>query len=224
MTINVPDRGGGGTADPASDKHARNLQRNVPLKKSRVPLKYQGIKRVKSRGRGPEEAGHEKTGYTQKEVWNWLYLDEAGETVVGPPPSPYDVPAYGSDPPAADKAVSVQFSPTEFLTATSRLAHLDLEGFERFVGNTFDRALAGARSGRTQSSELLDASKPDSGLDVEESSLRGVPGESSLHSERDTDTYVWRDSCRYVTPLPSSTSRHVYMDLSVTFQNRILHM
>ncbi len=40
-------------------------------------------------------------------------------------------------------------SPSEFLSATSRLAHLNLEGFERFVGNTFDRALQGSRTGKT---------------------------------------------------------------------------
>ena len=51
-----------------------------------------------------------------------------------------------------DKSVSVQFSPVEFLQATNRLAHLNLEGFERFVGNTIDRALAGARA---KSSDVL---------------------------------------------------------------------
>ena len=93
----------------------------------------------------------------------------------------------------AEAGVSVQFSPTEFLSATSRLAHLDLEGFERFVGNTFDRAIAGARAGRTKSADILDGSPPqmDSGGDG-----GGEPTVIVDGLERDTDTYVWRDSCR----------------------------
>ncbi len=68
VTINVPDKngGGGGGAGVEADRQ-RQVQRNPPLRKSKVPLKYQGIKRVKSRGR--EEGGEhpEKTGYSQKE-------------------------------------------------------------------------------------------------------------------------------------------------------------
>ena len=197
VTINVPDRTG--TAATEQSERQRNLHRNPPLKKSRVPLKYQGIKRVKSRAR---VEGHEKTGYNQKEVWNWLYLEEDGELLEGTEPSSSTASSsldqYMDDPAADKSGVSVQFSPTEFLSATTRLAHLDLEGFERFVGSTFDRALAGARTGRTQSSDLLDSSKPDSGMEdpvpspVEQTDL----AKGSDH--RDTDTYVWRDSCRYI--------------------------
>ena len=92
-----------------------------------------------------------------------------------------------SDLSGAEPGVSVQFSPTEFLSATSRLAHLDLEGFERFVGNTFDRAIAGARSGRTKSADIL-----ENGGEAEDRRVEPVSGKK----ERDTDIYVWRDSCR----------------------------
>ena len=214
VTINVPDKNG---ADSSGEKQ-RNIQRNPPLKKSKVPLKYQGIKRVKSRTRS--EDPHEKTGYSQKEVWNWLYLEESGEAGLEPtrpcvdPSGPCVNAAYScvdtsltctdpySDhysPGTTDKSVSIQFSPTEFLSATSRLAHLDLEGFERFVGNTFDRALAGARSGRAQSTDLLESSSAEECNPLEElvvlepSSLDVSP---TSQCERDTDTYVWRDSCR----------------------------
>lgn len=213
MTINVPDKKG----EDSGEKQI-NIQRNPPLKKSKVPLKYQGIKRVKSRNRSEDQ--HEKTGYSQKEVWNWLYLEESGET--GLEPSHPCVDPTGAcvnstyscvdtslsctdpysdyySPGTTDKSVSIQFSPTEFLSATTRLAHLDLEGFERFVGNTFDRALAGARGGRTKSSDLIESSSaeesnPLEGLVVlEPSSLDSSP---TSQCERDTDTYVWRDSCR----------------------------
>ena len=190
VTINVPD--GAGTEQ--SEKQ-RNIQRNPPLKKSRVPLKYQGIKRVKSRGR-VEEVGHEKTGYNQKEVWNWLYLEEDGDLDQPPSSSSSSIDQYMDDQGPDKSGVSVQFSPTEFLSATTRLAHLDLEGFERFVGSTFDRALAGARTGRAQSSDLLETSKPDSGV---EDPVPSPVEHTVLHKDgghRDTDTYVWRDSCR----------------------------
>jgi hypothetical protein len=71
VTINVPDKNGGGGGAAVSDNdRQRHVQRNPPLRKSKVPLKYQGIKRVKSRGReeSAEELQHaEKSGYSQKE-------------------------------------------------------------------------------------------------------------------------------------------------------------
>jgi hypothetical protein len=84
VTINVPDKnggggGGGGGGGTVEGDRQRHVQRNPPLRKSKVPLKYQGIKRVKSRGREEEQqqqqqqqqqlADHtaEKTGYSQKE-------------------------------------------------------------------------------------------------------------------------------------------------------------
>ncbi len=68
VTINVPDKNGGGSGAGVEADRQRQVQRNPPLRKSKVPLKYQGIKRVKSRG-GREEGGEhpEKTGYSQKE-------------------------------------------------------------------------------------------------------------------------------------------------------------
>ena len=38
-------------------------------------------------------------------------------------------------------AVEVQFSPQEFFDSSTRLAHLDLDGFEQFVGNTLEKAI-----------------------------------------------------------------------------------
>ena len=197
VTINVPDVG--------EDVHhlytekPRVLLRKPPLKKSKVPLKYQGIKRVKSKSKTQRhEHSHsgqmtDKTGYSQKEVWNWLYLEEAAKN------NGLGIEAYPDDRDAAEareKSVSVQFSPVEFLQATSRLAHLNLEGFERFVGSTIDRALAGARA---KSSDVLDARDKDKETPVldnphpsliEHSGGREVAGQG----DRDTDMYVGQDT------------------------------
>lgn len=94
--------------------------------------------------------------------------------------------------------VSVQFSPTEFLSATTRLAHLDLEGFERFVGNTFDRAINSAKAGRTKSTDLL--TENDVNEDSGEGGMEEVDVVDTCDVEcgvqGDTDTYVWKDTCR----------------------------
>lgn len=144
-----------------------------------------------------------------------MYLEESGEILdpshhhcLDPSHSCLDPSHpcsdhYSESPslPRGPKSVSVQFSPTEFLSATTRLAHLDLEGFERFVGSTFDRAVAGARPHRAQSSDLLDASSPEASERLETSDLSDPSSLEPNHGrerecERDTDTYVWRDSCR----------------------------
>ena len=193
VTINVPDVG--------EDVHhlytekPRVLLRKPPLKKSKVPLKYQGIKRVKSKSKTQkhEHGGIDKSGYSQKEVWNWLYLEEAAKN------NGFNIEAYEAYPDdggeaaeAREKSVSVQFSPVEFLQATSRLAHLNLEGFERFVGNTIDRALAGARA---KSSDVLDARDKDKEPPVLAASIVDCPAskEAGHPGDRDTDVYVGQD-------------------------------
>ena len=161
-----------------------------------------------------------KNGYSQKEVWNWLHLDEdnkvmsvANHTFVSTTCSvrgeggcaanggnvrhfesaDYEGDLCCDNVDASDEGkagVSVQFSPSEFLSATTRLAHLDLEGFERFVGNTFDRAIAGAKAGRTKSSDLL--------LDNDTVKDNEVDENDNRDECIDTDTYVWKDTCRFV--------------------------
>ena len=197
VTINVPDVG--------EDVHhlytekPRVLLRKPPLKKSKVPLKYQGIKRVKSKSKTQRHEHHsgqmtDKTGYSQKEVWNWLYLEEAAKN------SGFHIEAHEADPDdareaaeAREKSVSVQFSPVEFLQATNRLAHLNLEGFERFVGNTIDRALAGARA---KSSDVLDARDKDKEtpvLDNHTSLTESSGSREATQGDQDTDVYVGQD-------------------------------
>ena len=218
VTINVPDVG--------EDVHhlytekPRVLLRKPPLKKSKVPLKYQGIKRVKSKSKTQkhEHNGNgvfDKSGYSQKEVWNWLYLEEAAKN------NGFNIETYemedgsgGVDGDMArEKSVSVQFSPVEFLQATNRLAHLNLEGFERFVGSTIDRALAGARA---KSSDVLDArdkDKENPSLDhqqvIDKSLGNKNNPESHLYttSDRDTDMYVGKDP--NIPLCPHKTSRPV---------------
>ena len=85
---------------------------------------------------------------------------------------------------AREKSVSVQFSPVEFLQATNRLAHLNLEGFERFVGNTIDRALAGARA---KSSDVLDAGSESGSQDKDKEIPHLDQSLIDCTSERDTD-------------------------------------
>ena len=204
VTINVPDAGEepggqggqGGSGDPNnlySDK-PRVLLRKPPLRKSKVPLKYQGIKRVKSKSK-TQKHDHVSAGYSQKEVWNWLYLEEAAksnglnvenyESYDGEF-SPDDIARM-----AREKSVSVQFSPVEFLQATNRLAHLNLEGFERFVGNTIDRALAGARA---KSSDVLDAGSESGSQDKDKETPHLDQSLIDCTSGRDTDMYVVKDS------------------------------
>ena len=198
VTINVPDVG--------EDVHhlytekPRVLLRKPPLKKSKVPLKYQGIKRVKSKSKTQRHEHHsgqmtDKTGYSQKEVWNWLYLEEAAKN------NGFNIEAHEAYPDdgreaaeAREKSVSVQFSPVEFLQATNRLAHLNLEGFERFVGNTIDRALAGARA---KSSDVLDARDKDKEtpvLDNQTPLTESSGGREAAQGDRDTDVYVGQDN------------------------------
>ena len=59
VTINVPDVGE--DVHPPVYAHAdksRVLLRKPPLRKSKVPLKYQGIKRVKSKSKTQKHVGH----------------------------------------------------------------------------------------------------------------------------------------------------------------------
>ena len=68
--------------------------------------------------------------------------------------------------------------------ATNRLAHLNLEGFERFVGSTIDRALAGAR---TKSSDPLESREV-----ADEQSEEAVYLQHEV--EHDTDMYVSKEA------------------------------
>jgi len=195
VTINVPDVGE--ELHNVFSEKPRVLLRKPPLRKSKVPLKYQGIKRVKSKSKTQkhEHGMLEKCGYSQKEVWNWLYLEEAARS------NGFNLESYPAhetedqNPESKEKSVSVQFSPAEFLQATNRLAHLNLEGFERFVGNTIDRALAGARA---KSSEVLDACDKDKENQILDQSLIDASSKNNEvylnRSERDTDMYVSKES------------------------------
>ena len=192
MTIAVPD--GGEEVGPAEKQ--RVLLRKPPLRKSKVPLKYQGIKRVKSKSKTAkhDHSSRDAAGYSQKEVWNWLYLEEAAKNNrlnIASQPGPESTTDLNGD--LREKSVSVQFSPAEFLQATNRLAHLNLEGFERFVGNTIDRALAGARA---KSSDVLDASDKDKENQNLDQSLIDTAGKNNAGGvERDTENmYVSPES------------------------------
>ena len=210
VTINVPDaceepgghgghggqggQGGQGDQNNLYSEKPRVLLRKPPLRKSKVPLKYQGIKRVKSKSK-TQKHDHVSAGYSQKEVWNWLYLEEAAKSngLSLENYESYDGEFSADDIArmAREKSVSVQFSPVEFLQATNRLAHLNLEGFERFVGNTIDRALAGARA---KSSDVLDAGSESGSQDKDKENPHLDQSLIDCGSERDTDMYVVKDS------------------------------
>ena len=123
VTISVPDSGGG--------------SRHPPERRNNVPLKYRGIKRVKNKTQTqtkPDTRMFDKCGYSRREVWNWLQ-PEKGEIED----------SVNNNRPASQGVVSVEFSTAEFLAATGRLAHLDLDRFDQFVGNTIDRAVTKSR-------------------------------------------------------------------------------
>jgi len=195
VTINVPDVGE--DVHHVFSEKPRVLLRKPPLRKSKVPLKYQGIKRVKSKSKTQkhEHGMLDKSGYSQKEVWNWLYLEEAAKNNGLNIESNPGHENQDQNLESKEKSVSVQFSPAEFLQATNRLAHLNLEGFERFVGNTIDRALAGARA---KSSEVLDACDKDKENQILDQSLIDTSSKNNEvylnGSERDTDVYVSKES------------------------------
>ena len=113
----------------------------------------------------------------------------------------------GEEEGAPERGVSVQFSPAEFLQvaanhqsltfkllfqATNRLAHLNLEGFERFVGSTIDRALAGAR---TKSSDPLESREAGDEQSEEAVYLQHdeVEHDTDMYVSKETD--VRRSSC-----------------------------
>jgi len=137
VTISVPSAGPG-------------LHRILPLRKSKVPLKYQGIKRVKTKTRTQPKPGEpvEKSGYSRNEVWHWLDPENGGESRLG---DLYSVSAKKKPP-----VVRLELSAGEFLAATNRLQHLDLEGMDSFVGNTIDRAVDKvARTGRNNQHDRI---------------------------------------------------------------------
>ena len=95
------------------------------------------------------EEKFEKFGYSKTEVWNWLYAEQAGNAVTGSTGNTGNIKDIYSVP---QKLKSIcnginkaedEFTKTadDFLNASNRLAHLDLEGFEAFVGNTLEKAL-----------------------------------------------------------------------------------
>lgn len=111
----------------------------------------------------------EKFGYSSNEVWNWLYIEDelalqgaqqgskrTSNIIPEQLKDLYSIPTKthrtqplkeaesnnGQMESEPNKTVEVQFSPHEFFTASSRLAHLDLDGFETFVGNTLEKAIA----------------------------------------------------------------------------------
>ena len=100
----------------------------------------------------------EKFGYSKNEVWNWLYTDNEEEngtrTATTTIKDLYSVPDKNKkvneemqveDVEAEDDddggQIEVKFSPYEFLGASNRLAHLDIDGFDNFVGNTLEKAI-----------------------------------------------------------------------------------
>ncbi len=74
-------------------------------------------------------------------------------------------------------SVEVQFSPQEFLDSSNRLAHLDLDGLERFVGNTLEKAIAKRQRQRMKEMQALDHRD-----DYEVEMVTG-PGELDEHVE-----------------------------------------
>jgi hypothetical protein len=105
-----------------------------------------------SNDRSNELRKFEKFGYSRNEVWNWLYTDEDENEDAAQTTKPelvperlrdlYSVPQKAYKTAENGRTVEVRFSPHEFVTASSRLEHLDLNGLEEFVGNTLEKAMA----------------------------------------------------------------------------------
>lgn len=71
-----------------------------------------------------------KFGYSQKEVWNWLYTDHDINQNCNSKKVPNN------------KAVEVKFSLSEFVDSYKRLSGLNLEGFPEFVNKTLEAILS----------------------------------------------------------------------------------
>ena len=102
-------------------------------------------------------------------------------------------------------AANYQSIAFKLFQATNRLAHLNLEGFERFVGSTIDRALAGARtksSDPLESREVADEEQPEEAVYLQHEQV-----------EHDTDMYVSKEadvrraSCGHSRPVCESCLR-----------------
>ena len=90
----------------------------------------------------------EKFGYSKNEVWNWLYTENENEVKVTQ--DVYSVPVkkkmqVEDIEDEEEGGIEVKFSPYEFLGASNRLAHLDIDGFDNFVGNTLEKAIVKKR-------------------------------------------------------------------------------
>ena len=59
-------------------------------------------------------------------------------------------PQRSSNPEPQNKTVEVKFTPHEFINASSRLEHLNLDGLEHFVGNTLEKAIAKKQKQRNE--------------------------------------------------------------------------
>ncbi|CAB4063196.1 unnamed protein product [Lepeophtheirus salmonis] len=136
VKISVP---GGGGGNPI----IRNRRHMTP---TRPRAKDDSVSSVDGGG----DKKFEKFGYSRNEVWNWLYTeDENGQREQ----SIYSVPSRKKPSVLPESSVEevieeepakgeVEFSPHEFYSASTRLEHLNLEGFESFVSNTLEKVMA----------------------------------------------------------------------------------
>lgn len=78
-----------------------------------------------------------KFGYSQKEVWNWLYTDH-DINQNQPSFNRQRSLAAASQRPKHNKAVEVKFTLSEFIDCYKRLLGLNVEGFTEFVNRTLE--------------------------------------------------------------------------------------
>merc|ERR1739844_312610 len=94
-----------------------------------------------------------KFGYSQKEVWNWLYTDNdinqnrriistASPASISSRPVALSTMTSVRNNNNNSKAVEVKFTLTEFVESYRRLLGLNLEGFTEFVSRTLEAIIS----------------------------------------------------------------------------------
>ena len=162
-----------------------------------------------------------KFGYSQKEVWNWLYtdhdmnhnrtssVDTAAASIIRS-----SRPIYASK--RQDKAVEVKFTLSEFVDCYKRLLSLNLEGFTEFVNRTLEALIStsayyAAAASSNNNSNFLSINRNAASTNCCQQPKSKIFMVPSLH--RSNKTYV-RLSVRRPLPIQAFTCYQTLIDVN----------